>query len=168
MRSVRIRIFSGPYFTAFGLNTDRYYVSLRIHSECGKIRTRKTLNRDTFHAVYFLKDGRQFVKTKLLKMLRLLKNLWWNFFLKTCTYLEKNRRKIFHILFNAFHIKNRATVKVNRCIFLNINLKHWIVIFKGNIYNSFWTEHHCVKSVRIRSFLVRIFPHSDWVRRDTD
>ena len=26
---------------------------------------------------------------------------------------------------------------------------------------------HCTKSVRIWSFLVRIFPHSDWRRRDT-
>ena len=34
-------VFSGPYFSAFGLNTERYFVSLRIQSECGKIRTRK-------------------------------------------------------------------------------------------------------------------------------
>ena len=34
-------VFSGPYFPAFGLNTERYSVSLRIQSECGKIRTRK-------------------------------------------------------------------------------------------------------------------------------
>ena len=33
--------FSGPYFPAFGLNTERYKVSPRIHSECWKIRTRK-------------------------------------------------------------------------------------------------------------------------------
>ena len=33
-------IFSGPYFPAFGLNTERYFASLRIQSECGKIRTR--------------------------------------------------------------------------------------------------------------------------------
>ena len=32
---------SGPYFPAFGLNMERYPVSLRIYSECGKIRTRK-------------------------------------------------------------------------------------------------------------------------------
>ena len=32
---------SGPYFPAFGLNTDRYFVSLRIQSEFGKIQTRK-------------------------------------------------------------------------------------------------------------------------------
>ena len=34
-------VFSGPYFPVFGLNTERYEVSLRIQSECGKIRTRK-------------------------------------------------------------------------------------------------------------------------------
>ena len=34
-------VFSGPYFPAFGLNTERYFVSLRIQSECRKIRTRK-------------------------------------------------------------------------------------------------------------------------------
>ena len=32
---------SGPYCPAFGLNKERYEVSLRIQSECGKIRTRK-------------------------------------------------------------------------------------------------------------------------------
>ena len=45
-------VFSGPYFPAFGLNTERYSVSLRIQSECWKIRTRKTPYFDTFHAVY--------------------------------------------------------------------------------------------------------------------
>ena len=51
VKSVRIRSFSGPYFPAFGLNTKRYSVSLRIQSECTKIRTRKTPNTDTFYAV---------------------------------------------------------------------------------------------------------------------
>ena len=37
-----VRIFPYP---------DWYEVSLRIHSECGKIRTRKTPHLDTFHAV---------------------------------------------------------------------------------------------------------------------
>ena len=40
-----------PYFPAFGLSTERYGVSSRIQSECGKIRTRKTPNMDTFHSV---------------------------------------------------------------------------------------------------------------------
>ena len=51
VKSVHIRSFSGPYFLAFGLNTERYSVSLRIQSGCGKIRTGKTPNTDTFHAV---------------------------------------------------------------------------------------------------------------------
>ena len=33
-------VVSGLYFLAFGLNTERYSVSLRIQSECRKIRTR--------------------------------------------------------------------------------------------------------------------------------
>ena len=44
--------FSGPYFPAFGLNTERYGVSLRIQSECGKIQTRITPNANTFYAVF--------------------------------------------------------------------------------------------------------------------
>ena len=34
-------VFSGPYITAFGLNTERYGLFLRIQFEYGKIRTRK-------------------------------------------------------------------------------------------------------------------------------
>ena len=41
VKSVRIRSYSGPYFTAFGLNMERYEV----------MWTRITPNMDTFHAV---------------------------------------------------------------------------------------------------------------------
>ena len=34
-------VFSGPHFPAFGLNTERYEVTLHIQSEYGKIRTKK-------------------------------------------------------------------------------------------------------------------------------
>ena len=51
---MQIRSFSGPYFPAFGMNTDIYSGNLLIQPECGKIRTRKTPYLDTFHAVdYF-------------------------------------------------------------------------------------------------------------------
>ena len=53
VKGVRIRSYSGPYFPAFGLNTERYSISLRIQSECGKMRTRITPNTDTFYAVLF-------------------------------------------------------------------------------------------------------------------
>ena len=39
------------HFPAFGMNTERYDISLRIQFKCGKIRTRITLNTDTFCAV---------------------------------------------------------------------------------------------------------------------
>ena len=45
-------IFSGRYFPAFGLNTKRYGLSLRIQSECGKVLTRKNSYLDTFHALH--------------------------------------------------------------------------------------------------------------------
>ena len=54
VKSVCIRSYSGPYFPAYGPNTERYGVSLRIHSECGKIWTRITPNTDTFYAVHTL------------------------------------------------------------------------------------------------------------------
>ena len=45
----------GPYSelfsSAFGLNAERYEVSLHIQSECGKMWTRVTPNMDTFYAV---------------------------------------------------------------------------------------------------------------------
>ena len=39
------------HFPAFGLNAERYGVSLRIQYECRKMRTRKSPNTDTFDAV---------------------------------------------------------------------------------------------------------------------
>ena len=51
MKIVRIRSFSGPFFLALELNTDRFSVSLRIQSKSGEIRTRKTPNTDKFYAV---------------------------------------------------------------------------------------------------------------------
>ena len=50
VKSVHIRSYSGPHFPAFGLNTERYSVSIRTQSERGKIRTRITSNTDTFLA----------------------------------------------------------------------------------------------------------------------
>ena len=51
VKSVRIWSCYGPHFPAFGLNTERYSVSLRIQSECGKMRTRLTPNTEFFYAV---------------------------------------------------------------------------------------------------------------------
>ena len=53
-KSIHIQRFSGPYLPTFGLNTERYGVSLHIQSEFGKMRTRKTPNTDTFQALKIL------------------------------------------------------------------------------------------------------------------
>ena len=66
VKSVRIRSFSGPYFLAFGLNTERYSVSLRIQFECKKIRTRKILNTDTFYRVLFFIMIKKYIEFILL------------------------------------------------------------------------------------------------------
>ena len=52
VKSVHVRSYSGPYYLAFGLNAERYSISLPNQSECGKIRTRITPNTDTFHLLY--------------------------------------------------------------------------------------------------------------------
>ena len=48
-----------PYSVQMRENTDqknsKYGLPLRIYSKCGKIRTRKTPNMDTFHAVILIK-----------------------------------------------------------------------------------------------------------------
>ena len=54
VKSVRSRNFSSPLFPAFGLYKERYSLSLRIQPKCGKIRTRKTPNKNAFYAVMLL------------------------------------------------------------------------------------------------------------------
>ena len=51
VKSGCVRSYSGQYFRAFGQNTERYFIFLRIQSECRKIRTRITPNTDNFYAV---------------------------------------------------------------------------------------------------------------------
>ena len=61
-------------FPAFGLNTERYSLSIRIQSECGEKRTRITPNTDTFYVVpyaillkgYYKRQVHYDVFTKLL------------------------------------------------------------------------------------------------------
>ena len=61
-------VFSSPYFPAFGLKIPpSNSVSLRIQSECAKIRTRKTPYLDTFHAVMSAIDKHAPLKTKKIK-----------------------------------------------------------------------------------------------------
>ena len=44
-------VFSGPYFPAYRLSTEIFFVNLRIQSECEKYGPEKTPHLDTFHAL---------------------------------------------------------------------------------------------------------------------
>ena len=68
----RIRSNPGPHFPAFRLKRERYAVSLRVQSECGKIRIRITSNMDTFHAVETYIGKKHYAPIKLLKFLSCL------------------------------------------------------------------------------------------------
>ena len=59
VKSVPVRSYSSPHFPAFGLNTERYYVSLHIQSKCGKMRTRITPKTETFYAVLLIQEYSQ-------------------------------------------------------------------------------------------------------------
>ena len=52
VKSDQIRPYSGLHFPAFGLNTEKYSVSLCIQTEYGKIRTRITPNTDNFYPLH--------------------------------------------------------------------------------------------------------------------
>ena len=64
--------YSELFRSVFSRIWTEYGVSLRIQSECGKIRTRKTPNADNFYAVYddyYFSRVIQFSSQKLLKSL---------------------------------------------------------------------------------------------------
>ena len=73
VKNVHIRSYFGSYFPEFRLNMERYSISIRIQSECGKMLTRITPNTDTFHVVVltsaiffiglwnYLKNSRQWI-----------------------------------------------------------------------------------------------------------
>ena len=52
VKSISIRICSCLCFPEFGLNTKVYSVNIRIQSERGKKRTRKTSNTNTLYVVF--------------------------------------------------------------------------------------------------------------------
>ena len=52
IKSVHVQSFPGPYFPALGLNARK--------CENGKMRTRKSRNTDTFHAVYMATNREKF------------------------------------------------------------------------------------------------------------
>ena len=86
-------VFSGPYFPAFGLNKERYSVSLRIQSECGKIRTRENSVFGHFSRSAQLSFSGFFCKFLLFFIFVILK--WFVFYQrKLSVALKLNKGKI--------------------------------------------------------------------------
>ena len=61
-------VLSGPYFPVFGLNTERYGVSLRIQSECWKIWTRKNSVFGHFSRSECVRSSEEFIPKKYGKV----------------------------------------------------------------------------------------------------
>ena len=63
--------FSGSYFPAVGLNTEICSVNFCIHSECRKIRARKTSNAKVFTNCMFFEKLYNLLNNKGIKYLEL-------------------------------------------------------------------------------------------------
>ena len=86
VKSVRIQSYSGSYFAAFGLTTERWGVSLRSQSEFGKLWTRITPNTDTFLAVVFIIWFKTICFVKFIWCFSSEFSLSWEYFQKTFWY----------------------------------------------------------------------------------
>ena len=90
LKSVQTRIFSGPCFPVFGLNTEIYGVNLRIQSKCGKIRTRRTPYLDDFHTVHitFIRSSlKQEILIRFLIIAIFIRYYLFRYFQKICRQL---------------------------------------------------------------------------------
>ena len=97
LKSVSIRSIAGPCLPAFGLNTERYRVSVHIQAECWKIWTRKSPNTDSFHAV--------------------------NFYLKKFSYNQLFCQNKFKFPTNYLFLRNSfKQIEITRVIFSNFDL----------------------------------------------
>ena len=132
VKSVRIRSYSGPYFLAFWLNTERYRVSLYIHSDCREIRTGIALNTDTSHAVTMPSQ----------------KILLWRSYYEFSQFFSENQffetllsdyfewDRIFYVPTRRGHISESTTVKPPNSIFLRPVDARYSEI---SLYISIWT-----------------------------
>ena len=135
VKSVCIWSFYGSYFPAFGLNTERYGVSLRIQSKCVKIRTRKTVDTDTFYAV-----------------IASIKNyLWpfWNFtmstFITSPNFLKKTFKTI-HSTLNGFKFNLFVTLWLHAAFvdrYQKVCAHFYFNHFKSKLYQHWLFAKNC-------------------------
>ena len=131
-------VISGPYFPAFGLITERYELSLRIQSECGKIRTWNNSYLDTFHAVINAYFDQMFSKTLCKLVFKFLQAYGkWAFsefaLLKEQMDLEAILN-IFVVIWKMFNQTRTISVEIwtrNLHCVVNATIKVWILHHLG-------------------------------------
>ena len=103
----KYRVFSGPYFPAFRLNTERFSVSLRIQSECGKTQTRQNSVFGHFSRSAYL--------GKVELCIRYLSGfaVFFSFFLGKIFEFYLKANILLNICFWAWFLKSRDTVKTS-------------------------------------------------------
>ena len=137
MKSVRIRRFSGQYFPAFGLNTERYFVSLRLKSECEKMRTRKIPYGENFSRSEMFENTEiclgpcqtfmmNIVGKKILRLFGPLKHVYGDYSLKKKDYYKSYTLPLYR----------------NSACFWRGEKKSWRVHFLKNKKNSYLSGPH--------------------------
>ena len=131
VKSIRTQSYSGPHFPAFGRNTESRDIEyLRIHSECGKMRTRITPNTNTFYAVLaatekyhlFKVNSRSTGNTGIILMSLLLTlSIYNTFFFCSVTIIGLEQTNVF------------PAMKMNGTLSLLI----WLVHFLFIVFTSF-------------------------------
>ena len=123
--SVLFRSAFFPHFPAFGLNTERYSLSLRIQSKCGKIREKCGPEQLRIRALYMQWKWRQ-----------------WN---KSC---NEFHFCVFHV--NSYKILSRHWIENVHFARIEILCKHLSLFF--TYYNWTWRKHRAQILYYVLSF----------------
>ena len=128
----KYEVISGPYFPVFNFMMQRltYGVSLRIQSECGKMRKRITPNTDSFYAILFFSTfdstprlvghaGYHYTKNEVFHQ-GFFQEIWQNpqFLTNLLKFTEEIFKRKVHFLCSALSPVYEAT-------FVNVDVKSW-------------------------------------------
>ena len=148
VKSLRIQSFLCPYFSAFGLSTERYSVFLDIQSKCRKVWTRKIPNTDTFHAVNSL--------------------LYFNVFRYSVTILVKcGKHRSIKRVWNPFKIDKKYFLLPLKALFVLDIFNFLSEIFghleKNGLIRKIWLISKFITShTGWQTFTIHILPKISW------
>ena len=160
MKSVRIWSYSGQYFPAFGQNTERYSVSLRIQSECGKIWTIITPNTDTFYAMLSTLVSHIFwvIPSQIIKF----KKLFWE--IKSFVW---DTRHICHKTFQQNILQNKIPEMNLTCHCIGNGIDEWMFQRINTIFlrtKFVFVFENVLYFLRTLFIKISLAPPMNWVR----